>query len=69
VVIRLVLEAGGVADLVDLGWLRPGAPKEVLNALVEMMGTAFDARVMPPQPSHTPAGPTLGEVWERHQIG
>ncbi|WP_428489558.1 hypothetical protein [Rhodopila sp.] len=70
VVIRMVLDAGGVADLVDLGWLRPGASrKDVPRALAEMMDTAFNARVMPPRRVDTPVGPTLGEVWERHQVG
>ena len=70
VFIRLVLDAQGVADLVDLGWLRPGAPrKEVPHALIEMMGTAFEVHVRPPQRLDTPVGPTLGEVWERHQVG
>ena len=70
VVIRLVLDAGGVAELVDLGWLRPGASrKDVPAALVEMMGAAFEVHVRPPQRIETPVGPSLGEVWERHQVG
>jgi hypothetical protein len=48
ILMRFILNADGVSDLVTLGWLQPGAPQSaVRNALIRMIGAAFDARVRP----------------------
>jgi hypothetical protein len=48
VLVTVLLDAEGVADLVDLGWLQAGAsPPQVRAALVEMMATALDLRITP----------------------
>ena len=68
VVLKLVLDAGGIADLVDLGWVRPGANrKAVAEGFVDFVGMAIDVRVKPERnlDLRPAAAATPGEVWER----
>ncbi len=55
VVVRIVLHADGVADLVEAGWLRPQAtPVETREALLQVMAATFEALPVCPVAAQNP---------------